>query len=106
MSNRDDMVNGMPRLMCEMVVCPKCGDKRCPHADDHRNDCTGSEPTMSQYAKTKMIEFTEGEFIGQKAYVTFEDGDGYLRVTLVEGDPLCSIELSRQRGGFKELKGE
>ena len=25
-----------------MVLCPKCGNKRCPHANDHRNDCTGS----------------------------------------------------------------
>ncbi|WP_368932899.1 hypothetical protein [Citrobacter sp. RHB21-C01] len=24
------------------VVCPKCGNKRCPHANDHRNACTGS----------------------------------------------------------------
>lgn len=24
------------------VVCPKCGHKRCPHARNHRNDCTGS----------------------------------------------------------------
>ena len=25
-----------------MVVCPTCGNKRCPHANDHRNTCTGS----------------------------------------------------------------
>lgn len=25
-----------------MVVCVKCGCKRCPHANDHRNDCTDS----------------------------------------------------------------
>lgn len=25
-----------------MVLCPTCGNKRCPHANDHRNDCTGS----------------------------------------------------------------
>lgn len=25
-----------------MVVCPTCGSKRCPHSDDHRNACTGS----------------------------------------------------------------
>lgn len=25
-----------------MVVCGKCGNKRCPHANDHRNKCTGS----------------------------------------------------------------
>lgn len=25
-----------------MVVCEDCGNKRCPHMGDHRNDCTGS----------------------------------------------------------------
>ena len=25
-----------------MVVCATCGNKRCPHANDHRNECTGS----------------------------------------------------------------
>ncbi|QIY77722.1 hypothetical protein [Chromobacterium violaceum] len=25
-----------------MVLCPVCGNKRCPHANDHRNACTGS----------------------------------------------------------------
>lgn len=25
-----------------MVVCRTCGNKRCPHANDHRNDCTNS----------------------------------------------------------------
>ena len=24
------------------VVCPECGNKRCPLANDHRNSCTGS----------------------------------------------------------------
>lgn len=24
------------------VLCPECGNKRCPHANDHRNACTGS----------------------------------------------------------------
>lgn len=42
-----------PRCWCEtcrpitmddmrMVVCPTCGNKRCPRATDHRNACTGS----------------------------------------------------------------
>ena len=26
----------------EFTVCPKCGNKRCPKADNHRNACTGS----------------------------------------------------------------
>lgn len=25
-----------------MLVCSDCGNKRCPHANDHRNACTGS----------------------------------------------------------------
>lgn len=25
-----------------MVVCAKCGNKRCPHATDHNNACTNS----------------------------------------------------------------
>ena len=28
----------MPR----MILCPTCGNKRCPKASDHRLDCTGS----------------------------------------------------------------
>lgn len=29
------------------VVCPDCGNKRCPHANDHRNACTASnEPSQ------------------------------------------------------------
>jgi len=25
-----------------MILCPICGNKRCPRATDHRNACTGS----------------------------------------------------------------
>lgn len=25
-----------------MVLCPKCGNKRCPKATDHMLECTGS----------------------------------------------------------------
>ena len=25
-----------------MALCPTCGNKRCPKANDHRNTCTGS----------------------------------------------------------------
>ncbi|EDR6629491.1 hypothetical protein XS22_001891 [Salmonella enterica subsp. enterica] len=33
-----------PVTMSDMrfVVCHECGNKRCPRANDHRNDCTGS----------------------------------------------------------------
>ncbi|HBZ1127949.1 hypothetical protein [Klebsiella pneumoniae] len=33
------------------VVCPDCGNKRCPRANDHRNACTGSnEPGQESSA--------------------------------------------------------
>lgn len=25
-----------------MTLCPDCGNKRCPRATDHNNECTGS----------------------------------------------------------------
>lgn len=33
-----------PMVLNDMrfVVCPDCGNKRCPRANDHRNACTGS----------------------------------------------------------------
>ncbi|WP_409256818.1 hypothetical protein [Klebsiella pneumoniae] len=44
---------GIPDCLCRtcrpvvlndmrFVVCPDCGNKRCPRANDHRNACTGS----------------------------------------------------------------
>lgn len=41
----------MPETV-RMYVCAICGNKRCPHSDDHRNACTNSnEPgqTGSRY---------------------------------------------------------
>ena len=31
-----------PYLGTRMVVCPICGNKRCPHATDHELECTNS----------------------------------------------------------------
>jgi len=25
-----------------MILCPLCGNKRCPHSTDHNLECTGS----------------------------------------------------------------
>lgn len=33
---------GFPRAMTRIIICPTCGNKRCPHATDHTLDCTGS----------------------------------------------------------------
>lgn len=32
----------LPLSSCKMILCPTCGNKRCPHASDHRLACTGS----------------------------------------------------------------
>jgi hypothetical protein len=29
-------------IAMRMILCPTCGNKRCPKANDHRNECTGS----------------------------------------------------------------
>ena len=39
---RDERIDGLEIEMCRMILCPICGNKRCPHATDHRNPCTGS----------------------------------------------------------------
>jgi hypothetical protein len=35
--------------MFRMVLCPTCGNKRCPKATDHRLECSGSnEPGQKE----------------------------------------------------------
>ncbi len=36
----DKSPSGLPLEATMMIVCPKCGDKRCPHAEDHSKECT------------------------------------------------------------------
>lgn len=36
------------------VVCPECGNKRCPHANDHRHACTGSNEPVRKAARTQQ----------------------------------------------------
>lgn len=33
---------GFPLSTFQMILCPICGNKRCPHASDHNLACTGS----------------------------------------------------------------
>jgi hypothetical protein len=33
---------GFPVSGSKMITCPKCGNKRCPRASDHRLKCTES----------------------------------------------------------------
>jgi hypothetical protein len=40
--DRDEHDMGLPIGMTWLVVCETCGNKRCPHATDHRHECTNS----------------------------------------------------------------
>lgn len=39
---RDERIDGWQVELVRLIVCPVCGNKRCPHANDHRNACTNS----------------------------------------------------------------
>lgn len=34
--------HGIPFTLTHMILCPKCGNKRCPHSTDHNLECTNS----------------------------------------------------------------
>jgi hypothetical protein len=34
--------SGIPYVLTLMIVCPECGNKRCPHSTDHMLACTNS----------------------------------------------------------------
>ena len=34
--------SGVPYVMTRMILCPTCGNKRCPHSTDHNLACTNS----------------------------------------------------------------
>lgn len=62
-----------PVTMTDMrfVVCPECGNKRCPHANDHRNACTGSnEPGQegSAYPAAPQKGVTQALAKGMERY--------------------------------------
>jgi hypothetical protein len=50
---RTPTVGRVPVEATRVFLCDVCGNKRCPHSDDHRNACTDSnEPGQagSRYA--------------------------------------------------------
>lgn len=88
-----------PRMQ-RMVLCSVCGNKRCPHAADHRNECTGSNepgqagshypaPALQTAERVKALEeenarlrealepsgYTKAAYIGeiQYSYVDWDE---------------------------------
>ena len=77
--NAGRLVNGIPFAMTQMIACPICGNKRCPHASDHALACTASNDPIAVPAapqaepKRPVIE------------VRLDPHDGYWRVALCVG---------------------
>ncbi len=42
MRTKTDPHTGWPLTTMRMIVCPDCGNKRCPKSTHHDNACTGS----------------------------------------------------------------
>ena len=45
--------NGLPTVLTRMIVCPICGNKRCPKATDHRSKCTDSNESGQKGSRYK-----------------------------------------------------
>jgi glycerol-3-phosphate cytidylyltransferase len=43
-----DPITLLPRTMTTFIVCPNCGNKRCPRATDHTLECTNSNEPGQQ----------------------------------------------------------
>jgi hypothetical protein len=55
----------LPVTFQRMILCPDCGNKRCPKASNHRHQCTESnEPNQRGSIYTHPAELTDEE-IGQ-----------------------------------------
>ena len=100
-----------------LVVCSKCGNKRCPAGTNHEYECTNSnEPGQlgSRYANTRMID----DFDDQFAKVFAHPPTSAINLTaywLAIGDPDnewydkpqqllydCLRELHHRKMGWKE----
>jgi hypothetical protein len=42
LKERGEEIFGVPAAQAMMILCETCGNKRCPHATDHRHACTNS----------------------------------------------------------------
>ena len=45
----------------KMIVCIKCGNKRCPKANDHHNKCTDSNKPGQKGSAYEAANFSKSE---------------------------------------------
>ena len=86
--NEKDLREGaFPLSSTRMILCPECGNKRCPKASDHRLDCTGSNESGQEGSvytappSKPWVSLTDEEIftINHKAATDYEDGLTYAR---------------------------
>jgi hypothetical protein len=57
---KDTKSNGISFTAIRMILCAVCGNKRCPKATNHLNECTGSnEPNQKGSAYTRARHFEQ-----------------------------------------------
>ena len=73
---------GLTVGMTRMIVCPTCGNKRCPHATDHGYACTGSnEPGQMGSRYGAFIPSEVPEDLGLLLATLLECRPRYLRTS-------------------------
>jgi len=50
-------INKIPVTLTQMILCPQCGNKRCPRATDHDLSCTNSNEVGQIGSKYSDINF-------------------------------------------------
>lgn len=97
---KDMKEDGWPIPLTRMILCPDCGNKRCPKATDHNNACTNSnEPGQpgSRYSDgfydSLLIKPTAPpdplvvkNAQSEEIFRLTKDGDIYSKGRLIQGD--------------------
>jgi hypothetical protein len=75
--------HGLPVTFQRMILCPDCGNKRCPKASNHRHQCTESnEPNQrgSIYTHPVKEELTDEEIISTMVQFDVYSSDDHLLI--------------------------
>ena len=91
--NEGRLVNGVPFAMTQMIVCPICGNKRCPHASDHALACTASNDPIAAPAAAQAEPC-----IGSDPVCPCQDGDAchYRDTATTKAWPIPQAEPKRE----------
>ncbi len=84
---REDPLSS-PAIM--FIVCAICGNKRCPHATDHRHACTGSN-APGQPGSSYSEDFDDSVWIQEPLDLTFENRVGVSGLSALVASPVAAV---------------